>query len=142
MRGVCLFLLALLLAGHACAGDDLMTRYRAALQQQDITALAALIAPDASIRLTLELPQQQQMTFTLTRAELLQQQGALWYFSNQSDVTLTNVQTQGETVRFRQQSNYALFHQNYHLQSDIRLILTSVDGQQQITAITALSREE
>lgn len=136
-------LLALLLAGTARADDasTWMQRYRAALQQEDVSALGHLIAADAHIRLTMEMPQQPSMTFTLTRAEFLQQQGALWRFSHQSSFTIDQVQTQGQTLSFQQQSSYDLFHQDYRLHSDINATLAQHDGQVQLTSLTLLTRE-
>lgn len=126
---------------HADNSAELMASYRAALQQENMVALGALIAPAAQIRVTLQQGQEQ-MTFTLTRAEFLQQQAALWNFSEQSNFTFSQVQSKGDALSFKQQSRYALFHQDYRLESDISATITHVNGTPQLSTISTLTEEK
>lgn len=148
MRAITLFfsmLLALSSPAQGDAPDRLMAQFRQALQQRDSAAVAALFAPDASVTVTLLMEQEAPMVVSLTRAEYLQQQRALWNFASDYSVTVDDLETQqagsGWQLTFNQQERYRLFQGTLNRDNRIALQTEMRDGKTVITAIHTRTRQ-
>ncbi|GGJ87643.1 hypothetical protein GCM10007426_16140 [Alloalcanivorax dieselolei] len=126
---------------HADVASRLMERYVQALQQKDGAALATLLAADARIKVTLLMGREPPMVISLTRAEYLQQQRALWNFANDYAVTVSDRSVlekgEGAAVTFEQKERYQLLQGTLNRNSQMTLRTESRDGKSAITEIQA-----
>ena len=148
MRAITLFFSMLLALSSPAQGDAperLMAQFRQALQQRDSAAVAALFAPDASVTVTLLMEQEAPMVVSLTRAEYLQQQRALWNFASDYSVTVDDLETQqagsGWQLTFNQQERYRLFQGTLNRDNRIALQTEMRGGKTVITAIHTRTRQ-
>ena len=148
MHAITLFFSMLLALSSPAQGDAperLMAQFRQALQQRDSAAVAALFAPDASVKVTLLMEQEAPMVVSLTRAEYLQQQRALWNFASDYSVTVDDLETQqagsGWQLTFNQQERYRLFQGTLNRDNRIALQTEMRDGKTVITAIHTRTRQ-
>lgn len=144
--GLCLLgLLASSTLVHADVASRLMERYVQALQQKDGAALATLLGADARIKVTLLMGREPPMVISLTRAEYLQQQRALWNFANDYVVTVSDrsvpEKTEGAAVTFEQKERYQLLQGTLNRNSQMTLRTRSRDGKSIITEIQARIRQ-
>ncbi len=149
MRAITLLfgmLLALSSPVQGDAPDRLMAQFRQALQQRDGAAVAALFAPDASVKVTLLMDQEAPMVVSLTRAEYLQQQRALWNFASDYSFMMDNPHKQqtglGWQLTFNQQERYRLFQDSLIRDNRITLHTEMRDGKSLITAIHTRTRQK
>lgn len=127
-------------------GSAWVERYTQAMKAQDSAALAELIADQATVVVTLTLgPQEAPMVVTLTRAEYLQQQKALWRFAAGQTIAISDVRQtvsdEGLRVSLHQREIYQLFQQAFHQESDIVLTLQRFQGRYQVAHIRTRSRQ-
>lgn len=127
-------------------GSAWVERYTQAMKAQDSAALAELIEGQATVVVTLTLgPQEEPMVVTLTRAEYLQQQKALWRFAAGQTITISDVRQtvsdEGLRISLHQKETYQLFHQAFHQESDIVLTLQRFQGRYQVAHIRTRSRQ-
>ena len=148
MRAITLLISMLLVLFSPAQADEphrLMEQFRQALQQRNSTAVAALFAPDASIKVTLLLEQEPPMVVSLTRAEYLQQQRALWHFASDYTFTVDDLETQkveqGWQLTFDQKERYLLFQEAQNRDNRITLQTEIRDGKSVITAIHTRTRQ-
>ncbi|ERS15036.1 hypothetical protein [Alloalcanivorax xenomutans] len=146
LYGLCLLgLLASSTLVHADAASRLVERYVQALQQRDDTALAALLTEDTRIKVTLLMGQEPPMVISLTRAEYLQQQRALWNFASDHAVTVgdrsVSEKGEGASVTFEQKERYKLLQGTLNRNSQMTLRTRSRDGKSIITEIQARIRQ-
>ncbi|MGJ3256312.1 MAG: hypothetical protein ACFE0K_08295 [Alcanivorax sp.] len=148
MRAITM-LISLLLVFAAPAQADgphrLMEQFRQAFQQRNSTAVAALFAPDASVKVTLLMEQEAPMVVSLSRAEYLQQQRALWNFASDYSFTVGDLETQqvtqGWQLTFNQKERYRLFQGTLNRDNRITLQTEIRDGKSVITAIHTRTRQ-
>ena len=148
MRAITLLISMLLVLFSPAQADEphrLMEQFRQALQQRNSTAVAALFAPDASIKVSLLLEQEPPMVVSLTRAEYLQQQRALWHFASDYTFTVDDLETQkveqGWQLTFDQKERYLLFQEALNRDNRITLQTEIRDGKSVITAIHTRTRQ-
>ncbi len=146
LYGLCLLgLLASSALVHADAASRLVERYVQALQQRDDTALAALLTEDTRIKVTLLMGQEPPMVISLTCAEYLQQQRALWNFASDHAVTVgdrsVSEKGEGASVTFEQKERYKLLQGTLNRNSQMTLRTRSRDGKSIITEIQARIRQ-
>lgn len=127
-------------------GSAWVERYTQAMKAQDSAALAELIEGEATVVVTLTLgPQEAPMVVTLTRAEYLQQQKALWRFAAGQTIAISDVRQtvsdEGLRISLHQKETYQLFQQAFHQESDIVLTLQRFQGRYQVAHIRTRSRQ-
>ncbi len=145
-RLVMAFFMLLCCRAWADEGSAWVERYTQAMNAQDSAALAELIADQATVVVTLTLgPQEAPMVVTLTRAEYLQQQKALWRFAAGQTIAISDVRQtvsdEGLRVSLHQRETYQLFQQAFHQESDIVLTLQRFQGRYQVAHIRTRSRQ-
>ena len=148
MRAITLLISKLLVLFSPAQADGphgLVEQFREALLQRNSTAVAALFAPDAQIKVTLLLEQEPPMVVSLTRAEYLQQQRALWNFASDYTFTVDDLETQkveqGWQLTFDQKERYLLFQEALNRDNRITLQTEIRDGKSVITAIHTRTRQ-
>lgn len=148
MRAITLLLSMLLALSSPAQGDAperLMAQFRQALQQRDSSAVAALFAPDASVKVTLLMEQEAPMVVSLTREEYLQQQRALWNFASGYSFTVEDLEKQqaglGWQLTFNQQERYRLLQGVLNRDNRIVLQTEMRAGKSMITAIHTRTRQ-
>jgi len=148
MRAITLLIGMLLVFSSPVQADGpnrLMEQFRQALQQRDSAAVAALFAPDARVKVTLLMEQEAPMVVSLTRAEYLQQQRALWNFASDYHFTVDDLETQkveqGWRLTFDQKERYQLFRDTLNRDNRITLQTEIRDGEHRITAIDTRTRQ-
>jgi hypothetical protein len=148
MRAITLLiamLLVLFSPAQAAGPDRLMEQLRQALQQRDSAAVAALFASDARVKVTLLMEQEAPMVVSLTRAEYLQQQQALWNFASDYRFTVDDLEAQkveqGWRLTFDQKERYQLFRDTLNRDNRITLQTEIRDGEHRITAIHTRTRQ-
>ena len=148
MRAIALLISMLLVLFSPAQADGphgLVEQFREALLQRNSTAVAALFAPDAHIKVTLLLEQEPPMVVSLTRAEYLQQQRALWSFASDYTFTVDDLETQkveqGWQLTFDQKERYLLFQEALNRDNRITLQTEIRDGKSVITAIHTRTRQ-
>jgi len=148
MRAITLLIITLWVFSSPAQADGpnrLMEQFRQALQQRDSAAVAALFAPDARVKVTLLMEQEAPMVVSLTRAEYLQQQRALWNFASDYRFTVDDLETQkveqGWRLTFDQKERYQLFRDTLNRDNRITLQTEIRDGEHRITAIHTRTRQ-
>ena len=148
MRAITLLigmLLVLFSPAQADGPNRLMEQFRQALQQRNSAAVAALFAPDARVKVTLLMEQEAPMVVSLTCAEYLQQQRALWNFASDYRFTVDDLETQkveqGWRLTFDQKERYQLFRDTLNRDNRITLQTEIRDGEHRITAIHTRTRQ-
>ena len=150
MKKITLLLLSLLLANTSFAADKLnkssATRlvqdFYDTLKSRNDKKLESLIANQASIKLTLL---QMQQSFTLSKADYLQQIKAAWYFGKDDSYELDDIQytpsTTGDTatVSFKLKSSRFILGETISQEDTVDMGLEWSDNALKIVSIQGLT---
>lgn len=127
----------------AATPQQAIQHYEAALHQQDLNAIDALLSDDVNIQLVLVPSTEAPIIISLTRKEFLQHLRTLWAFSSAHTCKIDKLQIERSgnlsRIQFHQREQYKLFGEDLTQDSEIFIELSEVGDKPSINAIRVVS---